>query len=96
MSWRVCLAQSRAPLAQYLDLGRTYVHWKAGHPQAGADDALEAGAASDASSEEGIDAASQSGEPAPACSTFSTCLQHFPCGTVLMSVTCLTASRVKG
>ena len=47
--------------AQYLDLGRTYVHWKAGHPRAGAEAAEEADAASDVSSEEGVDAGSASG-----------------------------------
>ena len=53
----------RSPLcgcAQYLDLGRTYVHWKQGHPRAGAD-APDQDAASDASSDEEVEAASQSG-----------------------------------
>ncbi len=54
---------------QHLDLGKTYVHWKQGHPQAAAQEAHDD--ASDVSSEEGVNAASDSGMP---CSRTSTCL----------------------
>ena len=46
---------------QYLDLGKTYVHWKQGHPQAAAQDGPDG--ASDASSEEGVNPGSDSGAP---------------------------------
>ena len=68
----------RCPPAQYLDLGRTYVHWKQGHPQAGADAPDLDAAASDASSDEEVNAASQSGgclppfaQPRPLVQTIS-------------------------
>ena len=46
---------------QYLDLGKTYVHWKQGHPQAAAQGTPED--ASDVSSEEGVNPGSDSGKP---------------------------------
>ena len=48
---------------QYLDLDKTYVHWKQGHPQATAQDGHDD--ASDVSSEEGVNAGLDSGKPSP-------------------------------
>ena len=63
---------------QYLDLGKTYVHWKQGHPQAAAQDTLDD--ASDVSSEEGVNADSGTSLLAPKV-TISHC--ESPCVPVI-------------
>lgn len=59
--------------ARHLDLGRTYVHWKAGHPLAAHGPAD--GDASDMSSDEEVDAISESsGESAPLLDLLTFCV----------------------
>lgn len=59
--------------ARHLDLGRTYVHWKAGHPLAAPGPAD--GDASDMSSDEEVDAVSESsGESAPLLDLLTFCV----------------------
>lgn len=48
------------PVAQQLDLGRTYVHWKAGHPSQAAAHPAD-GDASDMSSDEEVEGVSETG-----------------------------------